>query len=401
MQRRSLLQAAAALPLAGMHSTLWAVPAAPEVRLLLVFLRGGYDATNVLVPLRSADYLEARPTLAIARPDVNNPQAALELETPWGLHPALRDSVLPLWERGELAFIPFAGTHDLSRSHFETQDSMEAGQPLDAAHKDYGSGFLNRLAQQLGTRAHAVSFTEGLPVIFKGALTVPNVSLKRVNRTGLQDSQAEKLLAMYRGTRLESALAEGLELRKEVARDDGPLSAEMQAANRNAVGPRGFELEARRTAHLMRSRFNLGFIDIGGWDTHANQGGAQGALANGLSNLGAGLAAFAQEMGNQWQHTVVVVLSEFGRTFRENGSRGTDHGHGSVYWVLGGSVKGQRIVGEQIEVQRSALHQDRDLPVLNEYRAVLGGLMQRMYGLSHAQLATVFAQSKAADLGLV
>ena len=168
---------------------------------------------------------------------------------------------------------------------------------------------------------------------------------------------------------------------------------------------RGFEGVARRMARLMRERFDLGFVDIGGWDTHVGQGGATGTLANRLDELGRGLAGFAEEMGDSaWRDTVVVVLSEFGRTFRENGNRGTDHGHGTVYWVLGGGLSaaaGGRVVGEQVAVLQASLFQDRDYPVLNEYRSVFGGLFPRMYGLSDAQLNRVFDGVAAKDLGLV
>jgi uncharacterized protein (DUF1501 family) len=144
----------------------------------------------------------------------------------------------------------------------------------------------------------------------------------------------------------------------------------------------------------------VGFVDVGGWDTHVAQGGAEGQLAVRLQQLGGGLAAFAAEMGPAWRETVVVVISEFGRTFRENGNRGTDHGHGSVYWLLGGAVRGGRVAGEQVRVARGTLFQDRDYPVLNEYRGLLGGLLERMYGLSDAQLEKVFPGAKPADLAL-
>ncbi len=144
----------------------------------------------------------------------------------------------------------------------------------------------------------------------------------------------------------------------------------------------------------------LGFVDVGGWDTHVGQGGATGALANRLGELGRGLAALADEMGPAWQRTVVVVLSEFGRTFRENGNRGTDHGHGTVYWVLGGAVRGGKVLGEQQAVSAASLHQGRDYPVLNDYRAVLGGLFQRMWGLPPQALARVFPDAPVHDLGL-
>ena len=175
----------------------------------------------------------------------------------------------------------------------------------------------------------------------------------------------------------------------------------MEQAGRQAISAKGFELEAIRIAHLMQERYRLGFVDVGGWDTHVGQGGAQGYLANRFDELGRGLASFAQALGPAWRDTVVVVLSEFGRTFRQNGNGGTDHGHGSVYWVLGGGLRGGRVLGEQVAVERATLFQDRDYPVLNDYRALLGGLFARLYGLSRAQSAQVFAGVAPRDTGLL
>ena len=126
----------------------------------------------------------------------------------------------------------------------------------------------------------------------------------------------------------------------------------------------------------MRENFNLGFVDVGGWDTHVNQGAGTGYLADRLGELGRGLSGFVEEIGPGWSDTVVVVLSEFGRTFRENGSRGTDHGHGSVYWILGGGVRGGRIAGPQVRADEAHLFQNRDYPVLTDYRGLLGGLFR-------------------------
>jgi uncharacterized protein (DUF1501 family) len=151
----------------------------------------------------------------------------------------------------------------------------------------------------------------------------------------------------------------------------------------------------------MRERYRLGFIDIGGWDTHVNQGSITGGLANNLRSLGEGLAAYADALGDEWNNTVVVVVSEFGRTFRENGDKGTDHGHGTVHWVLGGKVNGGRIAGEQVAVNQQNLLQNRDYPVLNNYRDTLGGLMGRVWGLRDSQLQTVFPQARPRDLQLV
>jgi uncharacterized protein (DUF1501 family) len=210
--------------------------------------------------------------------------------------------------------------------------------------------------------------------------------------------QSRIISGMYQGTALGGAVSQGFAVRDEVARD---MAAEMEAASRNAISARGFELEARRIARLMKGRHRLGFVDVGGWDTHVGQGGATGQLANRLEELGRGLAAFAQEMGSRWHETAVVVVSEFGRTFRQNGNNGTDHGHGSVYWVLGGGLRGGQIAGEQVPVSPTHLFQNRDTPVLNEFRSVLGGLLARQFGLSPTQLATVFPAAQPRDLGLM
>jgi uncharacterized protein (DUF1501 family) len=224
------------------------------------------------------------------------------------------------------------------------------------------------------------------------------MALRSIGKPGIDTRQSAIISAMYRRTSLAPQVNEGFGVREQVV---GAMASEMEAASRNAVTTKGFELEARRVAKLMRDRFDIGFLDVGGWDTHVGEGGAKGYLAGRLEELGRGLAAFAEEMGATWQNTVVVVLSEFGRTFRENGNRGTDHGHGSVYWVLGGGVRGGRVAGEQTLLTPATLFQNRDYPVLNEYRAVLAGLFARMYGLDAKQLDKVFPGAPARELDLV
>jgi uncharacterized protein (DUF1501 family) len=399
MNRRRLLQlGGGALLCAGLSGRLFAAPISGP-RFLMVFLRGGYDSTNLLVPYSSSFYYESRPNIAIARPDPTSKTTALALNGDWALAPAVRDTVGSLYTLGQAAFIPFAGTDDLSRSHFETQDSIEMGQPSNGTHS-YRSGFLGRLSDSLSGSANAapISFTDALPLAFEGAKTVPNLSLKSVGKPPFDERQTQILSQMYAGHHLEAAVSNGLELRQQVAQE---MADEMTAANRNAINTKGFELEAERMGRLMRDKYRLGFIDVGGWDTHVGEGGAEGALATNLASLGRGLQAFSQSLGTEWNNTVVVVISEFGRTFRENGNRGTDHGHGTVYWVLGGSVKGGRIAGEQQRVDRSTLFQDRDFPVLNDYRAVLGGLFRSLWGLSADQSARIFQQVPPVDLKLI
>jgi uncharacterized protein (DUF1501 family) len=378
---------------------LFAAPAAGP-RFLLVFLRGGYDSTNLLIPYSSDFYYESRPNIAIPRPDPASSTGALALNADWALAPAVRETIGALYRARQAAFIPFAGTDDLSRSHFETQDSIELGQPIGAA-RNYRSGFLGRLAAALGggsRESDPIAFTDALPLAFEGSATVPNLSLKNVGKPPFDERQTRILSDMYAGHHLEAAVRDGLDLRQEVAQK---IAAEMLAADRSAVNTKGFELEAERMARLMRDKYRIGFVDVGGWDTHVGEGAAQGALAGNLASLGRGLQVFAQTLGGDWNNTVVVVLSEFGRTFRENGNRGTDHGHGTVYWVLGGSVRGGTVAGEQLPVGRKSLLEDRDFPVLNDYRAVLGGLFRSLWGLSAAQCAAVFPQTRPLDLELV
>ncbi len=397
MNRRTLLKAGLTASAGLMTSARLYAAGTTQNKFLLVFLRGGYDATSLLIPASSSFYYEARPTIAIARSDPGNAQSAMPLDGNWGLHPALRESLAPLYAKREASFIPFAGTNDTSRSHFETQDSIEAGlasQTLGVV----SSGFLNRLSQVLS--GSAISFTDALPTILKGEQAVANVSLKGVGKLAFDLRQSSVLAGMYQGHHLEEPVREGLNLRQEVARE---FEQEMQMANRGAISAKGFGQEARRIARFMKERYQIGFVDIGGWDTHINQGGAQGALANNLANLGTGLAGFAQEMGPMWKQSVVLVISEFGRTFRENGTRGTDHGHGSVYWLLGGALgtAAGTVAGEQQALERGTLFQDRDVPVLNEYRGVLAGIFRRMYGLSNADLGRIFEGVTPRDLGLI
>lgn len=404
MDRRDFLRAAMATAAAGVSWRLWAAPTGGSgTRFLTVFLRGGYDALSAVVPYTEPFYYEARPNIALARPDPANAEAALNLDGRWGLHPALQDSMLPLYEARQLAFVPFAGTAFVSRSHFQAQDWVEFGQPPGPS-PDSGSGFLNRLLGRLGgearTRNAAVSFTQTLPPVLRGRVKVANSPVTLPRRRPVGEGYEGLLKAMYAGHPLEGMVVDGLGLRREISRE---IAEEMQVSSRDALPASGFALEAGRIGRLLRDRpdYTVGFIDVGGWDTHAGQGGARGSLANRLNGLGDGLHELSVAMGPAWQNTVVVVVSEFGRTFRENGSRGTDHGHGSTMWVLGGAVRGGAVRGEQARLAASDLHEGRDTPVLNEYRATLGGIFKRIYGLDAAALAEVFPASTPVDLGLV
>ena len=254
MNRREILRGLSlAIPMMSM-GRLYAAPAGSP-RLLIVFLRGGYDCLNMLVPYTSDDYYSLRPNIAIPKPP-----ESLQLDADWALSPALAASAAPLYSSKQLAFIPFAGTEDLSRSHFETQDNIELGQPAD--HPDLRSGFLARLSAVL-TGRRAIAFTDSLPVSFRGGSDIPNISLKSVGKPAFDERQAGVLAEMYAHHPLHSQVQEGLELRQQVST---AMAEEMQQANRDAVTPKGFELEAQRIGRLLRTDYALGFVDIGSWD---------------------------------------------------------------------------------------------------------------------------------------
>jgi uncharacterized protein (DUF1501 family) len=389
MDRRHLLKSALYAAPLFTAGRLYAAPAVGP-RILVVFLRGAYDATNIVIPTSSDFYYASRPNIAVKK------EAALPLDADWGLHPALKDSIYPLWQKKQIAFVPFAGTDDISRSHFETQDTIELGQPVGGS-RDYQSGFLARTASVL-VGDKPIAFTSQLPLSFRGGASIPNIALNFTGKPSVSDRNAALIQAMYQGQSLAPAVSQGFQVQSDVY---NAISGEMMAANRNAVTTKGFELSAQRIGLLMQDRFNLGFVDVGGWDTHVNQGGADGYLSNRIGELGRGLAALSVALGDKWNDTIVIVVSEFGRTFRENGDRGTDHGHGSVYWVLGGGVKGGRMAGNQLAVTQANLFQDRDLPVLTDYRALIGGILRKSHGLSQAQLTQIFPSATPQDLSLI
>lgn len=384
MHRRHFLSAGLAATVAAVGGRAWSAPATDQ-RLLVIFLRGGYDALNVVIPTSSDFYYESRPTIAIARPDPANPNAALPLDSDWSLHPALKDSLYPLWAKKQLAFIPFAGTDDMTRSHFETQDTIELGQPVGGP-RNYRSGFMGRLAQEL-SGGRPIAFTAQPPLAFQGPMSVPNINITSVGKPGVDDRQAKLIQEMYTGHDLQAAVTEGFSARDKAY---AALAGEMAAANRNAVSPSGFELAARRVARLMKTDYNLAFLDVGGWDTHVNQGGATGILADRIGQLGRGLAALAEDLGPEaWANTTVIVLSEFGRTFKENGDKGTDHGHGSVYWVLGGNIGQGAIIGPQKPFKEGSLNQHRDVEVYTDYREIIYEIIETRFSLKRHSLGKI------------
>ena len=397
MNRRHILSLMAAGGLAP--TQLWATPqGATDVRLVVLMLRGAYDGLSALVPYADPYYYESRPRISIAPPNALDPNlGSMRLDGRWALHPMLADTAGELFKASQLSFLPFSGTSFVSRSHFQAQDWMETGKRPDQR-PDVGDGFLNRLAQVLG--GQAISFTQTIPVALSGLAKVANAPANVKASKKSSQAYLHQVQALYAGHQLEAMVTEGLGLRQALSAE---LMKEMDYSARGALPAAGFAQQAQRVARFMRERksLSIAFMDIGGWDTHAGQGNAKGLLANRLAALGQGIQSFAEEMGPEWKKTALVVMSEFGRTFHENGSGGTDHGHGNVMWLAGGAVQGGTIAGEQADLKPNTLHQNRDMPVLNDYRNVLAGVFSQLYGLSPFALETIFPDSRPKNLGLV
>lgn len=391
MNRRYFLGLSAGMTWLSFGPAAWAATAegGPK-RLIVIFLRGAVDGLNVIVPYAERTYYEVRPTIAIGAPGTD--LGALPLDGRFGLHPALA-GLLPLWNDRTLAFVHAAGSPNATRSHFDAQLFIENGTPGDSTTPD---GWMNRLLAALPEPhgpTEAVSVGPTLPQILRGSLPVANLRLGPEAARPMPLDRPEISRAfdrLYAGNDPQSeAYRQAQAARAELISD---LKSEMRQADNGAPPPNGFPLEAARLAHLIRRDRNirLAFASLGGWDTHVNQGKAKGQLANRLQPLGDGLAMLAKGLGKDWDDTVVVVISEFGRTVHENGNGGTDHGHGNVVWVLGGNVRGGRVYGDWPGLAKTQLYQGRDLAVTTDYRTVFAAILERHLGLADHQVAQIF-----------
>ena len=448
LRRRSLLGlgALSALGLSSVSPRVWAQPAprgsksvAGGSRLVVVFLRGAYDGLSAFVPYADADYYAIRPNIAIATPD-GTAQTALRLDNTFALHPAL-SALLPLWQQGVLGFVPAAGLPVPNRSHFDAQYQMEIARPGKTSSSP---GWLNTVAELEERSGHsldasgngsavAIGVGEANPVILGGPAAVKLIPRgQAAEKTGVlaNDKTRQALLDLYGGNdSLSIAFRQGANSRMQSAqelasergladanreitmppaqqripdrsmdRDGAPAnlqmrSAQMVAASNGAPDPVGLQLDAQHLGTLMRNdrRLRLGFLSAGGWDTHASQGAATGQLANNLGNLARGIAQLRQVFAESGD--VIVVMSEFGRTSAENGTRGTDHGFGNALWLVGNNVAGGRWHGEWTGLANGNLNEGRDLPAHHDYRAVLAQVLRRTFALGDSQLARVLPDS--------
>jgi uncharacterized protein (DUF1501 family) len=433
LQRRSLLGlgALSALSLAVGVPRAWAqaVPAGRQGldggRLVVVFLRGAYDGLSAFVPYTDGDYYAMRPNIAIAAPD-GTAQTALKLDKTFALHPAL-SLLMPLWQQGVLGFVPAAGLPAPNRSHFDAQYQMEIAQ---SGKTSSAPGWLNNTAAKANAgSAAALGVGEANPAILSGQAAVRLIPRgQSAERTGVlaNDRTRQALLDLYAGDdKISEAFRQGTGSRmqsaqelttqrteragkmaqqagldgqrmadKSLDRDGTPANpqaqtAQMLAASNGAPDPVGLQLDAQHLGTLMRNdrKLRLGFLSAGGWDTHANQGAVNGQLANNLGNLARGIAQLRQDFSEPGD--VIVVMSEFGRTSAENGTRGTDHGFGNAMWLIGNRVAGGRWHGQWTGLARGNLNEGRDLPAHHDYRAVLGQVLRGTFGLGDSQLADV------------
>ncbi len=384
-----------AIPTFLVRSVLAQTAVAPSRRLVVIFQRGAADGLNIVVPYREKNYYAMRPSIAIPQNQV------IDLDGFFGLHPSL-SPFKPLYDQGHLAVVHAAGSPDISRSHFDAQDYMESGTPGIKATQD---GWLNRALQAEDLRrrdAHtafrALALSAEVPLTLAGK--IPAIALNNVNsfavggRGPAPSPAANAFEAMYGDSGDRIFHAAGDETFEAVKM--------LRAANpaQYTPGP-GVEYPASEFGNNMRQiaqllKANLGveaaFTDVQGWDTHHNQGGVDGQLSNRLRDFSASIAAFWRDLGDSADNVTLVTMSEFGRTARENGTGGTDHGHANAMFVLGGNVKGGKVYGRWPGLDDHQLNEGRDLALTTDYRQVLGEVVDKTLGAANLDLVFSGAQ---------
>lgn len=404
MYRRNFLNALAAgaglmIPLGR---SAWAATAVngksvgSQRKLVVVMLRGAVDGMNVVAPVGDPNYARLRPSIGLASPSSDG--GALDLDGYFALHPSL-SPLLPLWLEKKLAFVHASGSPDGTRSHFDAQDYMESATP---GRKNTPDGWMNRVVTELpgtSTATRAISVGPVMPRILVGPAVATNIANGAAGtRANILDKPTVggAFDQMYASNpRFGAIYQAGKDAHREVtdaSMNSAMMDREQQVANGGAPLPNGFPADAARLATLMRNdpKIQLAFVALGGWDTHARQGAGTGQLASRLTPLGLGLMTLVQYLGPIFEDTTIIVMSEFGRTARENGNAGTDHGHGNVMWVLGGDVAGGKVYGDWHGVGDAQLYEGRDLPVTTDFRSVLAQVAERHLRLGDSALDRIF-----------
>ena len=383
---------------------------APKGKVLIcLFQRGAADALNIVVPHGERAYYAMRPSIAIPQPSRSAAGGAIDLDGFFGLHPALAP-LKPLYDRGLLAPVHAVGSPSTTRSHFDAQDYMETGTPDVKGTTD---GWLNRYLAVKGTcdecnlgktPFRAVSLTPQTPRILEGpSATVAMNGLDEfsVRATG---SSAERLEALYRTGSADLVHGTGAEMFDAVKM--------LRAANpqkylpqNNAEYPRSqFGTRLLQIAQLIKANVGLeiAFADVGGWDTHVNQGSSTGQLAQRLDDFSRSIAALVTDLGDKMDDVVILTMSEFGRMAKENGNRGTDHGHAGALFVIGGHVKGGKVHGKWPGLEQEQLYEGRDLALTTDFRSVFAEVVQDHLGARALdRIFPGFAASPRDFLGVV
>jgi len=378
--------------------------------LICLFQRGAADALNIVVPHGDKSYYGLRPSIAIPRPSGSSRtvsrDAAIDLDGFFGLHPSLAP-FKPLYDRGILAPVHAVGSPSTTRSHFDAQDYMETGTPDNKGTPD---GWLNRYLAVQGTcdeckasPFRAVSLTQQTPRIMEGSSEV--VAMNSLNEFTVRasGSQAERLEALYRTGSADLIHGAGTEMFEAVKM--------LKAANPQKYAPRNgadyprsqFGQRLLQIAQLIKADVGLeiAFADVGGWDTHVNQGAATGQLAARLDDFATSIAALVTDLGDRMDDVLILTMSEFGRMAKENGNRGTDHGHAGALFVIGGDVKGGKVHGKWPGLATEQLYEGRDLALTTDFRSVFSEVTARHLGATKLEGIFPGFAVKQGWLGLV
>jgi uncharacterized protein (DUF1501 family) len=377
--------------------------------LICLFQRGAADALNIVVPHGEKAYYAMRPSIAIPQPSRNVAGGAIDLDGFFGLHPALAP-LKPLYDRGILAPVHAVGSPSTTRSHFDAQDYMETGTPDVKGTTD---GWLNRYLAVKGTcdecnlaktPFRAVSLTPQTPRILEGpSPTVAMNSLAEftVRATG---NSAERLEALYRTGSADLVHATGTET-FDAVKMLRAADPQKYAPQNGAEYPRSqFGTRLLQIAQLIKANVGLevAFADVGGWDTHVNQGSTTGQLAQRLEDFSRSIAALVTDLGDRMDDVVIMTMSEFGRMAKENGNRGTDHGHAGALFVIGGQVKGGKVHGKWPGLEPEQLYEGRDLALTTDFRSVFAEVVSHHLGARELdRIFPGFSASPRDFLGLV
>jgi len=371
--------------------------------LIVVFQRGAVDGLNMVVPFGDGDYYRARPSIAIARPGAAD--GAIDLDGHFGLHPRM-SALKPLWDRRELAIVHATGSHDTTRSHFDAQDYMESATPGVKSTRD---GWLNRYLQGSasakatadksgigeqgsGSPLRGIALTKQMPRSMQGtapALAIGSTADFTVADMSARTSFEEIYAAAQQDAALRGTAGEAFDAMKALAKK---TSGQYRPASGASYPRSPFGQAMQEIARLAKADVGLeiAFAESTQWDHHVNEGAAIGQIANRLDDFSRGVAALAEDLGDRMADTVILTMSEFGRAVAENGSRGTDHGHGNAMFVIGGTVKGGAVYGKWPGLAVNDRFEGRDLAVTTDFRDVFGEIVMTHLGADASTAAKVF-----------